>query len=57
VAVFRSSTDENKFTLVEAWESKELHQATVDKLTGDGTWDMIISHLSAEPTTDYFDEI
>ncbi len=57
VAVFRSSTDESKFTLVETWESKELHQDHLDKLTTDGTWDMIASQLSNEPESDYFFEI
>ncbi len=57
VVVFRSSTDANKFTLVETWESKELHQAHLDKLTTDGTWDMIASQLSNEPESDYFFEI
>ena len=57
VAVFRSSTDESKFTLIETWESKEKHQAHLNKLTTDGTWDMIASQLSNEPESDYFFEI
>ena len=57
VTVYRSSTDESKFTLVETWESKEQHQAHLNKLTTDGTWDMIASQLSHEPESDYFFEI
>jgi len=54
VNIFNSSTNEYKFTLVETWESKELHQTHIDKLLKDGTWDMIASHLSKDPKSDYF---
>ena len=54
VDIFKSSTNEYKFTLVETWESKELHQTHIDKLSKDGAWEMIASHLSKDPTSDYF---
>ena len=54
VAIFRSSTEENKFTVVETWESKELHQTHINKVINDGAWDMITSLLYKEPESDYY---
>jgi len=54
VNIFQSSSMANQFTLVERWETKELHQANLDKLVKNGTWDTIASHLSKEPDSDYF---
>ena len=57
VNVFHSASMTNKFTLVETWESKELHQANLDNLSKDGTWDTIASHLSKDPSSDYFTQL
>jgi len=54
VNVYQNSSTLNQFTLVETWESKELHQINLDKLAKNGTWDTIASHLSKEPDSDYF---
>lgn len=54
VNIFKNSTIANKFTLVETWESEELHQDHISHLSKDGTWDMITSHLSKDPESDYF---
>jgi len=54
VNVYQNSSILNQFTLVETWESKELHQINLDKLAKNGTWDTIASHLSKEPESDYF---
>lgn len=54
VDVFKSSTVVNRFTLVEEWETKELHQIHLNKLSKDGTWNIIASHLSKDPESDYF---
>jgi len=57
VNIFQSSSMTNKFTLVETWETKELHQANLDNLSKNGTWDTIASHLSKDPSSDYFTQL
>lgn len=57
VNIFQSSSMANKFTLVETWENKELHQANLDILSKNGTWDTIASHLSKDPSSDYFNQL
>ncbi|MCG8381030.1 MAG: antibiotic biosynthesis monooxygenase [Gammaproteobacteria bacterium] len=57
VNIFRNSSASNKFTLVETWENEKLHQDHIAKLSNDGTWDMIVSHLSKDPESDYFIQI
>ena len=54
VTIFQSASQSNQFTLVEKWKNKELHQTNLDKLANNGTWDTIASHLSKDPTSDYF---
>jgi len=57
VNIFKNSSVANKFTLVETWETKELHQTHSDKLAKDGTWDTIASHLSKDPESGYFTQL
>ena len=54
VNVFQSSSITNNFTLVETWESKELHQSNLDNLSKNGTWNTIASHLAKDPVSGYF---
>ncbi len=54
VNIFKSSSANNQFTLLEVWKSKALHQAHIDNLSENGTWDTIASHLLKDPTSDYF---
>lgn len=54
VDIFKSSASPNKFTLVETWETKKSHQAHIDSLSKNGTWDIIASHLTKDPESDYF---
>ena len=54
VDIFENSSIATQFTLVETWENKELHQANLENLANDGTWDTIASHLSKGPKSDYF---
>ena len=54
VNIFQNAIDARKFTLVETWESKELHQANLELLASNGTWEIIASHLTREPQSDYF---
>ena len=57
VNIFQSSSITNMFTLVETWETKELHQASLDNLSKNGTWDTIASHLATDPKSDYFTQL
>jgi len=57
VNIFQSSIMTNKFTLVETWEAKELHQANLDNLSNNGTWNIIASHLAKDPSSDYFTQL
>ncbi len=57
VDVFKSALVDNKFTLVETWQSKVFHQAHLNRLSDDGTWDMLASHLSKDPVSNYYIKI
>jgi len=54
VDIFRCSSNANIFTLVEKWETAQLHQAHITKLTEDGSWNFISQHLSKKPESDYY---
>ena len=46
-----------EFTMVESWDSRELHGAHVQSLIDNGQWNAIADHLSASPVSGYFNEI
>ncbi len=54
VEIFNDLSSEGKFTLLETWRDRELHQAHLSRINKDGTWDMIASHLAQEPKSSYF---
>ncbi len=54
VDIFKSSSANNKFTLVETWDTEESHKINISNLSKDGTWDIIASHLSKDPESGYF---
>ena len=57
VNIFKNTSTANKFTLVETWETKELHQTHIDKLAKNGAWDVIALHLSKDPESGYFTQL
>lgn len=54
VQVLQNAEDACCFTLVEKWDSREVHNAHIDGLVADGTWEAIAEHLSEEPNSGYF---
>jgi quinol monooxygenase YgiN len=57
VNIFRNSSNSNMFTLVEKWETKDFHQVHLDKLSEDGTWELISQHLSEDPESGYYNHL
>lgn len=57
VEIYMSSSSASKFTLVETWETKELHQAHINRLAKDGSWDEIASHLVKDPRSGYYTQL
>lgn len=57
VSVFQSVVTAYKFTLLETWQSKEQHQANLEELSKNGTWEKIERHLSRPPLSDYVSEL
>jgi quinol monooxygenase YgiN len=57
VRVYNSLDNPLVFTLVETWDSKELHAQHIKKVVDSGQWGQIAEHLNAEPTSSYFTEM
>ncbi|VAW82321.1 hypothetical protein MNBD_GAMMA12-941 [hydrothermal vent metagenome] len=57
VDIFTDISSTNEFTLLETWQSKELHQAHLSRINKDGTWEMIASHLIQDPKVNYFSSL
>jgi quinol monooxygenase YgiN len=45
------------FTLVETWDSAEIHGKHVRSLQESGQWASVAAHLSADPVSAYYQEI
>jgi quinol monooxygenase YgiN len=56
VRTFNSAGDPCVFTLLETWESEELHQAHIERVVSSGAWNHIASHLAREPVSGYYTE-
>lgn len=57
VRVYNSLDNPLVFTLVETWDSRELHAQHIKQVIDSGQWRQIVEHLSAEPTSSYFTEM
>ncbi len=57
VQVMQGVDDPCIFTLFEAWENKEAHQANSQKLMDSGSWDHIVGLLASEPDGSYLKAI
>ena len=57
VKIFRDSHNNQRFTLLETWQTQQLHEQHIAKITADGTWRFIVEHLSAEPTSAYYEQL
>ncbi|MFE8070288.1 antibiotic biosynthesis monooxygenase family protein [Marinobacteraceae bacterium S3BR75-40.1] len=56
VEIFNSPEDPTRFMLIEAWESRLLHDRYFQYLERSGAWGHLISHLKTDPTSQYFEE-
>lgn len=54
VEVLQDCGDACRFTLVETWDSAEIHKIHIDGLVADGTWEVIAAHLAEAPVSGYF---
>ena len=57
VDVYNEKTNTNVFTLVELWNSEELHQKHISGVFESGNWDTISEHLEHAPVSNYFTKI
>lgn len=53
VTIHNSTDDSTSYTVVETWESKELHEKHVKNLVSTGVWENIASHLTEDPVGGY----
>lgn len=54
VLIHNSTEDSASYTVVETWQSKELHEKHVQSLVNTGAWGNIASHLVADPVGGYY---
>jgi quinol monooxygenase YgiN len=57
VKILNHLEDPLAFTLVEAWDSREMHSTHVDQMVSSGQWNVIVEHLSSAPVSGYFSEV
>jgi len=55
VNIFQNIAQPQRYTLVEKWETKKLHEQHVSHLIKTGMWDQISALIEKEPHSDYFD--
>ncbi|WPN58968.1 putative quinol monooxygenase [Pseudomonas sp. P9_31] len=57
VKILNYLEDPLAFTLVEVWDSREIHGTHVDQMVSSGQWKVIVEHLSSAPVSGYFSEV
>lgn len=57
VKIYRNPNDPLSFTLVETWDSKEVHGKHIQALKDSGQWAAIAQHFSADPVSGYYEEL
>jgi quinol monooxygenase YgiN len=57
INIFRNSSNENIFTLIEIWDTKLNHQNHINKLIADGSWELILKHLATDPISSYNEKL
>ena len=57
VGIYNDQSNTNVYTLVESWESEELHQKHISGVIGSSGWDAISEHLTCDPASSYFSQI
>ena len=54
VQIFAGTGDVPVFTLLEEWDSAELHQAHIAGVVASGAWGAIAAHLARDPQSHYY---
>lgn len=57
VKIFNDASNPLVFTLVETWDSAEIHGKHVQGLQDSGQWAAIAAQLSRDPVSAYYNEI
>jgi quinol monooxygenase YgiN len=57
VKILNNTENPLQFTLVERWDSKEIHGSYVEGLVSSGKWNFIAEHLQEDPVSGYYSEI
>lgn len=57
VHMYQDEEKATRFVLVETWASRQHHQAHVESMQRLGHWDVLVSHLSADPAFSYHREL
>lgn len=57
VKILNHTDEPLQFTLVERWDSKEVHGSYVEELVSSGKWNFIADHLQEDPVSGYYNEI
>ena len=55
--VYRDADDPLTFTLIEKWESRDLHRAHYDRIVESGDWANILAMLTETPVLRYNDKL
>ncbi len=54
VQIFNNADSKNVFTLVESWDSEEVHKSYIEEVVVSGAWATIAAHLECEPVSGYY---
>ena len=54
VNVYADSKNKCVYTLVENWDSEELHKSHISRVVESGDWENIAKHLQKDPESSYF---
>lgn len=57
VKILNNTENPLQFTLVERWDSKEIHGNYIKGMVSSGKWSVIAEHLQEDPVSGYYSEI
>ena len=55
--IFRHADEPERITLVEEWESRELHEANFERIRAEGLWEKVQAMLAGAPEAYYANEL
>lgn len=57
VFAYNSIENNNIFTLVENWDSVEVHKVHIANVISSGNWDFVLEHLVCDPKAEYHENV